>query len=368
MTALEAPQPRPGVLDIAPYVPGTSEATGATRSSSSPRTRRRSARARGGRGLSRQRRPPASLPGRRRHALRDAIAADLRPQPGAHRLRQRLRRASDSARADLSRPRRRGDLLAVRIPGLQRSRSTRSDGTPVVAPETNDTTNVDAILGARHAADEDRLSRQPQQPDRHLSPLRGDEPAACRPAGNVLLVLDAAYAEYVRRNDYASGVELAGTAANVIMTRTFSKIFGLAGAPHRLGLWPGARHRCAEPHPRPLQRLGPRIAAGAAALRRPGAPRDSGRAQRGLAAETDRRGRQGSACASRRASAISSSSISRRSRAATPTAADAFLRARGLVLRRVAGYGFPNALRMTVGTEEANERSIAALGDFMGKR
>ena len=46
--------------------------------------------------------------------------------------------------------------------------------------------------------------------------------------GNVLLVLDAAYAEYVRRNDYASGVELAAEAENVVMTRTFSKIFGLA--------------------------------------------------------------------------------------------------------------------------------------------
>ena len=47
--------------------------------------------------------------------------------------------------------------------------------------------------------------------------------------GNVLLVLDAAYAEYVRRNDYGSGVELAAEAENVVMTRTFSKVFGLAG-------------------------------------------------------------------------------------------------------------------------------------------
>ena len=46
--------------------------------------------------------------------------------------------------------------------------------------------------------------------------------------------------------------------------------------------------------------------------------------------------------------------------------ADAFLRERGLVLRRVAGYGFPNALRMTVGTEEANRLFVAALGDFLG--
>jgi histidinol-phosphate aminotransferase len=46
-------------------------------------------------------------------------------------------------------------------------------------------------------------------------------------------------------------------------------------------------------------------------------------------------------------------------------AADAFLRERGLVLRRVAGYGFPNALRLTVGTEEANRLVVTALADFL---
>jgi histidinol-phosphate aminotransferase len=57
---------------------------------------------------------------------------------------------------------------------------------------------------------------------------------------NVLLVLDSAYAEYVRRNDYSSGVELAAEAPNVVMTRTFSKIFGLAHL--RIG-WAMGRRR-----------------------------------------------------------------------------------------------------------------------------
>ena len=43
-----------------------------------------------------------------------------------------------------------------------------------------------------------------------------------------------------------------------------------------------------------------------------------------------------------------------------------FLRERGLVLRRVGGYGFPNALRMTVGSEEANRLVVGALQDFVG--
>ena len=51
----------------------------------------------------------------------------------------------------------------------------------------------------------------------------------------------------------------------------------------------------------------------------------------------------------------------------TAAEADAFLTKRGLILRRVSGYGLPNALRMTVGTEEANHLVVQALKDFLGK-
>ena len=57
---------------------------------------------------------------------------------------------------------------------------------------------------------------------------------------HVLLVVDAAYAEYVRRNDYESGIELVATSENVVMTRTFSKIYGLAAL--RLGWMYGPAH------------------------------------------------------------------------------------------------------------------------------
>ncbi len=56
----------------------------------------------------------------------------------------------------------------------------------------------------------------------------------------MLLVLDAAYAEYVRRNDYESGIELVATSDNVVMCRTFSKIHGLAAL--RLGWMYGPAH------------------------------------------------------------------------------------------------------------------------------
>jgi histidinol-phosphate aminotransferase len=46
-------------------------------------------------------------------------------------------------------------------------------------------------------------------------------------------------------------------------------------------------------------------------------------------------------------------------------AADVFLSQRGFILRRVTGYGFPNALRLTIGTEEANNGVVSALAEFM---
>jgi histidinol-phosphate aminotransferase len=41
---------------------------------------------------------------------------------------------------------------------------------------------------------------------------------------------------------------------------------------------------------------------------------------------------------------------------------------RGLILRQVGAYKLPNALRMTVGTEEANRLAVTALGEFLGRK
>jgi histidinol-phosphate aminotransferase len=46
-------------------------------------------------------------------------------------------------------------------------------------------------------------------------------------------------------------------------------------------------------------------------------------------------------------------------------AADEFLKARGIILRRVAAYGLPNCLRMTIGTEDDNHKVVAALKSFL---
>ena len=83
----------------------------------------------------------------------------------------------------------------------------------------------------------------------------------------MLLVLDAAYAEYVRRNDYESGIELVATTDNVVMTRTFSKIYGLAAL--RLGWMYGPAHvvDAINRIRGPFNVNAPAIAAGIAAIR-----------------------------------------------------------------------------------------------------
>src|SRR5947207_10622647 len=83
---------------------------------------------------------------------------------------------------------------------------------------------------------------------------------------HVLLVIDAAYAEYVRRNDYESGIELVATSDNVVMTRTFSKIYGLAAL--RLGWMYGPAHivDAVNRIRGPFNVTAPAIAAGVAAL------------------------------------------------------------------------------------------------------
>ena len=142
---------------------------------------------------------------------------------------------------------------------------------PVVAPETEYHANVDALLAAVTRQDAHRLPRQSQQSDRNLSAGRAKSGACMRGCReNACSCIDAAYAEYVRRNDYESGIELVSTFENVVMTRTFSKIHGLAGLQTRLGLLPGPYRRCAQPHPRPFQCIGGRARGGCGGTRRPG--------------------------------------------------------------------------------------------------
>jgi len=101
-------------------------------------------------------------------------------------------------------------------------------GVPVVAPETDYTADVDAILSKVGPKTRIIFLANPNNPTGTYIPASDVKRLHAGLPKNVLLVLDAAYAEYVQRNDYASGIELVSNYQNVVMTRTFSKIYGLA--------------------------------------------------------------------------------------------------------------------------------------------
>ncbi|HWE78226.1 MAG TPA: aminotransferase class I/II-fold pyridoxal phosphate-dependent enzyme, partial [Pseudolabrys sp.] len=183
---------------------------------------------------------------------------------------------------------------------------------------------------------------------------------------DVLLVLDAAYAEYVDRNDYEAGIELVATSENVVMCRTFSKIYGLAAL--RLGWMYGPAHivDAVNRVRGPFNVNAPAIAAGVAAIRDT-AHVDRARAHNKywLAWLADEIGALGLKVTPSVANFVLIHFPETPGRSARD--ADAFLTQRGLILRGVAGYKLPHALRMTVGSEEANRLVVAALREFLGK-
>lgn len=105
----------------------------------------------------------------------------------------------------------------------------RCGAVPVVAPDLDYGTDVDALLACVTERTRVVFLANPNNPTGSFLPRAelARLHAGLRP--DVLLVVDHAYAEYVDADDDDGGMELAAKARNVLMTRTFSKIYGLAG-------------------------------------------------------------------------------------------------------------------------------------------
>jgi histidinol-phosphate aminotransferase len=236
--------------------------------------------------------------------------------------------------------------------------------TAVVAPETNFTANVDAILKLVTPRTKLVFLANPNNPTGTYVPF--DEVKRLQRAlpPGTLLVLDAAYAEYVRRNDYESGIELVATTDNVVMTRTFSKIYGLASL--RLGWMYGPAHvvDAVNRIRGPFNVNGPAIEAGIAAMRDT-AHVESAREHNAkwIPWLTDEITKLGLPVTPSAANFV----LIHFPDAKAAKDADAFLTERGLILRQVGAYKLPAALRMSVGTEEANRLVVQGLKDFLGK-
>jgi histidinol-phosphate aminotransferase len=242
---------------------------------------------------------------------------------------------------------------------------------PVIVPEK--TTNsvikvdVDAMLAAVTPKTRMVYIANPNNPTG--SYLTRDEMArlhAGLPEG-VMLVIDAAYSEYVTAKDYEAGMEMAARHPNVVMTRTFSKLYGLAGL--RIGWMYGSEAVCDV-----INRIrGPFNTAlmqqlvGIAALRDRAhfwqAVKHNNEWLPWITAEIRKAGLRVDDSAAN--FVLIHFPVCGTKGEKTAAKADAFLKQSGVILRPVGSYGLPDCLRMTVGTEEQNRLAVSLLQQFM---
>ena len=223
------------------------------------------------------------------------------------------------------------------------------------------TADVDALLAAVSPATRMVFLANPNNPTGSMLPAA--EVARLRQGlpPDILLVLDAAYAEYVERADYEAGATLVEAGDNTVMTRTFSKIFGLGGM--RLG-WCYAPPAVVDVLNRVRSPFNVNAAAQAAGIAALGTP---GWIEHGRDHNTRYRAWLSEALRGLGIKVWQSEGNFVLADFATPARAEAangFLRARGLIARLVGGYGLPHCLRITIGTAEECALVAEALGAF----
>lgn len=360
---MSRPVPRPGVMAIDPYVPGKSAAPGSGRTFK----------------LSANETPFGPSP-RAVQAVRDmADRLAIYPEGSSRKLREAIgaRYGLDPARIVAGA----GsdeilEMLALAYIGpgdeglysqygfLEYKIVTLSaGGTPVVAPERHYTTDVDAMLAC--VTEKTRLVflANPNNPTGTYLPAAEVERLARGLPKNAILVLDGAYAEYVEREDYEAGVALVDALDNVVMTRTFSKIYGLAGL--RIGWGYGSDHIVDA-----LNRIRPPFnvsslgsAAGIAALE------DVAHIEKSIAHNArwlPWLTQEITALGLEVLPSVANFIAIRFPDTPGQTADDAdhFLTERGLILRAIKAYGMGEFLRLTIGSEEANRLVVDALREF----
>ncbi|MBL4808164.1 MAG: histidinol-phosphate transaminase [Rhodobacteraceae bacterium] len=243
---------------------------------------------------------------------------------------------------------------------MYRISALAAGATPVIAAETDRTADVDALLAACTEHTKLVFIANPNNPTgTMISESEVARLAAGIPA-QALLVLDGAYAEFVPEFD--AHVGLVERRDNVVMTRTFSKIYGLGGA--RVGWGYGPAHVIDA-----LNRVrGPFNVSAAALVAAEAAVRDvdytlacrdhNGQWREWLATEL-------AAIGVPSAASFTNFILVRFADADTALACDAYLNAQGLIVRVVAGYGLPEFLRITIGDEIACRAVARVITEFM---
>ncbi|GLQ05306.1 histidinol-phosphate transaminase [Sneathiella chinensis] len=357
------PTPKPGILDITPYVGGKSSVEGATKVAK----------------LSSNETPLGASP-KARAAIRDlgdslqfypdggsrALAEAIAEVHGLDASRLVCGNGSDEILSLIaSAYAGEGDEVLFSEHGflVYELAALANGAVPVKAPETDLTTDVDALLAAVTDKTKILYLANPNNPTGTYIPFSEIERLHAGLRGDIVLVLDAAYAEYVRAEDYAAGESLVERSSNVIMTRTFSKIYGLAAL--RIGWGYGSPEIIDVLH----RIRGPFNTNALAQIAGIEAVRDQ---------EFVEQARQHNdkwipiLTQSLRGMGLKvPSSVGNfvlmdfAETGKSASDAEQFLNKRGLILRSVASYGLDSCLRMSVGTDDENRAVIDSLREFL---
>lgn len=245
---------------------------------------------------------------------------------------------------------------------MYRISASAAGATPVAVPERERITDIDALIAAATPATRLIFVANPNNPTGTMVGLPEFERLALA-VPQAIIVIDGAYAEYVE--GYDGGADLATRLPNVVMTRTFSKIYGLGGM--RVGWGYGPREIIDV-----LNRIrGPFNLSNTALATAEAAVLDQPYVERCRAENTRMRNWLAEALAEIGVPSDMSTAnfiLARFADEATATACDEALKAEGLIVRLVKGYGLPNCLRITIGDEPSCRRVAHVIGNFMDRR
>lgn len=233
--------------------------------------------------------------------------------------------------------------------------------TPIEVPERERVTDVDALLAACTERTKLVFIANPNNPTGTMISAGEVARLARGLPPQAILVLDGAYAEYVEGFD--AGLSLIEAMQNVVMTRTFSKIYGLGGL--RIGWGYGPRDIIDV-----LNRIrGPFNLSNTQLETAEAAVRDQEFVNRCRAENARMRHWLAEALAAVGVPSDTSMAnfvLARFASEAEAAACDEYLQSQGLIVRRVTGYKLPNCLRITVGDEPSCRRVAHAIGQFKG--
>ena len=246
---------------------------------------------------------------------------------------------------------------------MYRISSMAVGATPIEVPERERTADVDAILAACNRRTKLVFIANPNNPTgTMISPADMARLAAGIPP-QAILVIDGAYAEYV--DGYDGGAALIEQRQNVVMTRTFSKIYGLGGLRIGWGYGPADIIDVLNRIRGPFNLSTAQLDAAEAAVR------DRDHVARCRSENTRLRHWLAEALAALGVpsdTSLANFVLARFVDAAEAEACDAFLQKQGLIVRRVSGYKLPHCLRITIGDESSCRRVAHAMAQFKGVR